>query len=91
MYVEKIMTIGSFNRAPREGNSSTELQSQSPLVPTTEQAIFEELEGQGCLAQTYATDFFGLEHEIQIWEAQIGYDTGVAADSRWLSYAAGPS
>ncbi|KAB8302335.1 hypothetical protein EYC80_005766 [Monilinia laxa] len=90
-YVEKIMTIGSFNRAPREGNSSTELQSQLQLVPTTEQPIFEELEGQGCFAETYATDFFGLENEIQMYDAQIGYDTGVAADLRWLCYAAGPS
>ncbi|KAA8576839.1 hypothetical protein EYC84_006886 [Monilinia fructicola] len=82
IYVEKIMTIGSSKRTPREENSSTELQSQLQPVPTTDQAIFEELEGQGCLAETYAADFFGIENEIQMCDAQIGYDTGVAADLR---------
>lgn len=90
IYVEKIMTIGSSKRTPREENSSTELQSQLQPVPTTDQAIFEELEGQGCLAETYAADFFGIENEIQMCDAQIGYDTGVAADLRWLCYAADP-
>ncbi|KAI9650054.1 hypothetical protein NHQ30_000067 [Ciborinia camelliae] len=91
IYVEKIMTIGSFNRGPRERGSSTEFQSQSQPVPTTEQETFGETEGQGDLAEIFATDFFGIENEIQMCDAQIGYDTGVAADLRWLCYAAGPS
>lgn len=57
----------------------------------SDQAIFGGLGEQGDLAAMYATNFFGIENEIQMCDAQIGYDTGVAADLRWLCYAAGPS
>ncbi|TGO31215.1 hypothetical protein BPAE_0001g01110 [Botrytis paeoniae] len=86
VYVEKLMTIGPFNRESREGESSTEFQSPSQPVLTNEQAISGGMGAQGDLAEMYATDFFGIENEIQMCDSQIGYDTGVAADLRWLCY-----
>ncbi|ESZ97463.1 hypothetical protein SBOR_2152 [Sclerotinia borealis F-4128] len=93
LYVEKIMTFESFSRGPSEGGSNTEFRSQlqSQPIPMNEQTMFDEVEGQGDLAEMYAMDFFGIENEIQMCDAQIGYDTGVAADLRWLCYAAGPA
>ncbi|KAJ8069971.1 hypothetical protein OCU04_000377 [Sclerotinia nivalis] len=91
VYVEKLMSIGSFNRESNGGGSNTEFQSQLQPVVTNDQEMLGEIEAQGDLAEMYATDFFGIENEIQICDAQIGYDAGVAADLRWLCYAAGPS
>ncbi|KAK6615709.1 hypothetical protein H4I95_00861 [Botrytis cinerea] len=86
VYVEKLMTIAPFNRESREGESSTEFQSSSQPVLIDDQAFPEGMGAQGDLAEMYATDFFGIENEIQMCDAQIGYDTGVAADLRWLCY-----
>lgn len=88
VYVEKLMTIEPINSELREGGSGTEFQSQSQSVVTNDQTIVGEM---GDLAEMYAANFFGIENDIQTCDAQIGYDTGVAADLRWLCYAAGPS